>query len=243
MRSTHVGTAGWTIQKDVAAEFAAEGSHLEKYASRLNAVEINSSFYRHHQAKTYARWGETVPADFRYSVKLFRGLTHDLRLKAGLDEIEPVLEPVRALGERWGVLLVQLPPSLALEVKTARSFFRSLRKAHDGAIAFEPRHASWAETAANDILGENEIARVQASPAKGAGAPTVARGLFYQRLHGEPVVYRSPYSSDDLARYATDAAAARPKVRDHWVIFDNTAHGHALPNALEMRTLLAKSRA
>ncbi|PIL39009.1 hypothetical protein CR103_15140 [Massilia psychrophila] len=50
--------------------FAVDGSHLERYGWRLTAVEINSSFYRPHQPKTYARWGDGVPASFRFLVKL-----------------------------------------------------------------------------------------------------------------------------------------------------------------------------
>src|SRR5918993_896064 len=43
-----IGTAGWSIPKEHAAPFPATGPHLERYAKVLNAVEINSSFYRLH---------------------------------------------------------------------------------------------------------------------------------------------------------------------------------------------------
>ena len=36
-----VGVAGWAIPKPHAALFPAAGSHLERYAGRFNAVEIN----------------------------------------------------------------------------------------------------------------------------------------------------------------------------------------------------------
>ena len=45
----HVAIAGWSIRKEHADLFAAEGSHLQRYASRFAAVEINSSFYRSHK--------------------------------------------------------------------------------------------------------------------------------------------------------------------------------------------------
>ena len=41
--------------------------HLERYARRLSAAEINSSFYRPHQRKTYERWAASVPDDFRFA--------------------------------------------------------------------------------------------------------------------------------------------------------------------------------
>jgi uncharacterized protein YecE (DUF72 family) len=56
-----VGCAGWSIPKRYAPWFPSSGTHLERYATRLPAVEINSSFYRFHQPKTYARWAASVP--------------------------------------------------------------------------------------------------------------------------------------------------------------------------------------
>src|SRR5579875_2042399 len=63
-RMTRIGTAGWSIPPQHAERFDRTGSHLCRYAARFNAVEINSSFYRPHQPKTYARWAASVPEDF-----------------------------------------------------------------------------------------------------------------------------------------------------------------------------------
>jgi uncharacterized protein YecE (DUF72 family) len=57
----HIGTAGWAIPRQYAGEFPSPGSHLERYARRFNAVEINSSFHRPHRRATYERWAR-VPA-------------------------------------------------------------------------------------------------------------------------------------------------------------------------------------
>ena len=62
-----VATAGWSIPARYKQLFTSDGSHLEKYAERLHAVEINSSFYRHHKMNTYRRWAESVPAHFRFA--------------------------------------------------------------------------------------------------------------------------------------------------------------------------------
>jgi Protein of unknown function DUF72 len=53
MTPIYIGTAGWSVPSRYAAEIPQGGSHLERYARRLNAAEINSSFYRPHQRKTY----------------------------------------------------------------------------------------------------------------------------------------------------------------------------------------------
>ena len=57
------------------------GSNLARYAARFAAVEINSSFYRPHRPETYARWADSVPAGFRFAVKLPKSITHEKRLQ------------------------------------------------------------------------------------------------------------------------------------------------------------------
>jgi len=82
MAEYRVGCAGWALTKANQAAFPAEGTHLQRYAGRLNAVEINSSFYRPHRLATYEQWAASVPATFRFAVKLPKAITHDQRLVA-----------------------------------------------------------------------------------------------------------------------------------------------------------------
>ena len=106
-----VGCTGWSLPAAVAGAFPGEGGHLARYARRVRAVEISSSFYRHHLPRTYAHWAETVPGDFRFAVKLPRAVTHEARLgPAGRPALERFLAEVAALGDRLGQLLAQLPP-------------------------------------------------------------------------------------------------------------------------------------
>ena len=58
----YIGTAGWSFPRDL--DFPVEGSGLARYATRFDAVEINSSFYRPHQRKTYQRWAASTPPGF-----------------------------------------------------------------------------------------------------------------------------------------------------------------------------------
>lgn len=121
-----VGTAGWQIGADTRAHFTASGSHLEQYASTFNAAEINSCFYRPHRRSTYERWAATVPKTFRFSAKLPKLITHELRFVGVKAALTQFISEVEGLGDRLGVLLVQLPPSFELEPRAARAFFRRL---------------------------------------------------------------------------------------------------------------------
>jgi uncharacterized protein YecE (DUF72 family) len=74
--AVRIGTAAWSIPREHAAPFPVAGSHLERYAAVLNAVEINSSFYRPHRTATYERWAASVPEDFHFAVKIPKAITH-----------------------------------------------------------------------------------------------------------------------------------------------------------------------
>lgn len=164
MSSTHacIGTAGWNLPRHHRHHFPVEGSHLERYAARFDAVEINSTFHRPHRPSTYARWAASVPPSFRFSVKLPKAITHGHRLSGARELVDAFREEVAPLGERFGCLLVQLPPSLELGMRTAERFFACLRKRFDGAIAVEPRHASWFTAQAQRLLVDHRISRVVA---------------------------------------------------------------------------------
>ena len=68
MGDVRIGTAGWAIPRAVADAFPAEGSGLQRYAARLNAVEINATFYRPPKVGTMARWAAATPDDFRFAL-------------------------------------------------------------------------------------------------------------------------------------------------------------------------------
>jgi len=235
MNQTRIGCAGWSIDRESAPRFPVEGSHLERYAQVLNAVEINSSFYRPHQPKTYARWAASVPDDFRFSVKLPRSITHDARL-AGVDELlARFAGEASALGDKLGCVLVQLPPSLALHQPVANEFFQRINDAFRCTIACEARHASWFSDDATALLQRHRVTRVIADPPAGQPGPHVATAdTIYARLHGSPKIYYSAYDQAYL-----DGVAAHLAGQDAWCIFDNTAAFQALPNALTLKQQLA----
>jgi uncharacterized protein YecE (DUF72 family) len=234
--SLRIGTAGWSVPSRYAAQVPAGGSHLERYARRLNAVEINSSFYRPHQRKTYQRWAASVPAGFRFAVKVPKAITHEQRLEDCGALLDRFVAEVAGLGDRLGVLLVQLPPKLGFEQRVADRFFRDLRQRIDAAVACEPRHPSWFMPDINDWLAERGIARVAADPApvSGAGEPGGWSGLAYYRWHGSPRIYYSDYDGAALVALRKRLDAQRQRGIPIWCVLDNTASGAALGNALTL---------
>lgn len=237
-----IGCAGWSIASAQRHSFDAHGSALARYASRLGAVEINSSFYKFHRPETYARWADSVPAGFRFSVKVPRAITHEHRLVGASKLVDRFLGECLQLGGKLGGVLVQLPPSLDFDGRRAHAFFGMLRRRlPEGiAIACEPRNAGWFAGKADRTWSRFDIQRVGADPSpvavEDAGSPGSHGQWWYWRLHGSPRMYYSAYPAHVLARLARklkQAAASRPV----WVIFDNTAAGHAITDALALQAL------
>lgn len=232
----HIGTAGWSIPRHVADRFPAEGSGLERYGARLNAAEINTSFYRPHRRTTYERWAASVPADFRFAVKLPKAISHVARLVDCEAALARFADEIGGLGDKRGPVLVQLPPKLAFDAAVAGSFFTLAIKTLGGPIVCEPRHPSWFEPDADQLLAGHRVARVAADPAPIplAAQPGGWAGLAYFRLHGSPRPYWSGYEYDALAEWA----AKLPPATETWVIFDNTASGRAAEDALAFQTVI-----
>lgn len=238
--SLRIGTAGWTIPASAAAHLPQEGSSLKRYAARFDCAEINSSFHRSHRPATWARWAASVPEGFRFSCKLPKEITHARKLVACEDRIAEAVTEIGQLAEKLAVLLVQLPPSLGFDAGVATLFFDALRRHWRGAVACEPRHSSWLAPEADSLLAGFEAARVAADPARSEGfaEPGGWRGLAYFRLHGSPVMYRSSYDDGRLESYAAALRRQAGQGRDCWCIFDNTASGAALADALRLQQLL-----
>jgi uncharacterized protein YecE (DUF72 family) len=208
---------------------------LERYARVFDAVEINSSFYRPHARTTYRKWAAMTPRSFRFAVKVPRALTHEQRLRRARPGLARFLDEVSGLGARLGPLLVQLPPSLEFAPRVAGTFFATLRELHDGDVVCEPRHASWFHTRADSLLERQRVGRVAADPSgyASAGAPAGWPGIVYYRLHGSPRRYWSVYAADRLEAWATQLREL-PRDVAGWCVFDNTAGGGAIANALSV---------
>jgi uncharacterized protein YecE (DUF72 family) len=237
-----IGCAGWSIPTRHAALFQDGDSHLARYATRFDAVEINSSFYRSHSAKTYARWASSVPRGFRFSVKLPKTITHDMRLQGAGNLLSQFAEEVTALGSRLGGVLVQLPPSLSFDARVAGTFFSMLRRRLPSAVACEPRHSSWFEPRVDAFWQRYDIARVATDPTRFAVAaqPGENGRWSYWRWHGSPRMYYDSYDEDRLQALAKSMMMQSSRTRPDWCIFDNTAAGHAVANAARLQTLLGQ---
>ncbi len=201
----HVGTSGYSY-KEWKGSFYPEdlknADMLSYYGRRLNAVEINNTFYRLPKASVLEGWAEQVPKSFRFSIKASRRITHFKRLKPeAKDETEYLLDTVRTLGSRLGTLLFQLPPNMKADVDRLAAFVDLLPSG--APAAFEFRHDSWKDPAVHEVLRSHGAALVCADTEDSEeDEPVVATAPWgYLRLR------RPTYDEDDLRRWAESVRA------------------------------------
>ncbi|MEO6602384.1 MAG: DUF72 domain-containing protein [Polyangiaceae bacterium] len=237
-----IATAGWALPPSLQHLCKPGGTGLERYASVLNGVEINSTFYRRHREATFERWSASVPDTFRFAVKLPRSITHEAALAAPRSGLKDFFQDIRGLGPKQGPVLVQLPASVPFERRRVECFFGALRELYSGLVACEPRHPSWYAERAERTFVEHDVARVVADPPRPSAARSAAGSdrLLYVRWHGSPRTYWSAYSDDSLASLVDVVLERRQGAT--WCVFDNTAAGAALPNAVRFRALFEHAR-
>ncbi|NDK38416.1 DUF72 domain-containing protein [Pseudoxanthomonas gei] len=238
-RQVKVGCAGWSIPAAHAHLFGPGDSMLARYATRFSIVEINSSFYRPHQTKTYERWAAAVSRGFRFSVKVPQTISHELALRGAGPVLDRFLPQAEGLGQKLGGFLLQLPPSLTLDARVASTFFRSFRSRSEAGLVCEPRHASWFTARADELFKRFGVSRIAADPARvpEAALPGAEPGWPYWRWHGSPRMYYSDYTQPALAELASQVDLYRKRPTSPWVIFDNTTHGFAAANAAALQDL------
>jgi uncharacterized protein YecE (DUF72 family) len=234
-----IGCAGWQL-RGADDTFDGDGTQLARYSRIFTAVEISSSHYRPHRRATYARWADSVPDDFRFSVKMPRIITHVNRLQDCEELRDLFLEQVEGLGEKLGTVLVQLPPALAFDPDVAPAFLAGLRARFTGGIVVEPHHPSWFRHEVDVMLAEARAGRVVPDPlpVAEAGEPGGWPGTVYFRLHGNPGTYHALYDGAFLKATAERLRWHEESGSYVWCIFDNTAREGAISNGLQMLRLL-----
>ena len=240
--AVHVGTSGWSYPHWDGVLYPPglpPRRRLDYYLPRYGTAELNSSFYRWPADAAFTRWRRRLPDRFVLSVKAPRGLTHARRLYGPERWLERIGRGLARLGERRGVLLVQLSPRLALDYPRLAYVLAQLPPGLRA--AFEFRHPSWHQEGVFQLLERHGAAYCVMS---GAGLPCVLRAtarFVYVRLHGPDPhhLYGGSYSDDDLRWWAARVREWGAMGRDVYVYFNNDGGGNAVRNADSLKRLLS----
>jgi uncharacterized protein YecE (DUF72 family) len=201
---------------------------LRYYAERMNAVEINNTFYRMPKPELLTSWASQVPEGFSFALKAAQRITHQKRLKEAGEETAYFLKTAAALESRLGPILFQLPPNLKKDAARLAAFLELLPAGTRG--AFEFRHESWFDQETFDLLRARAMALCIAEDESLATPPEATAGWGYLRLR------RQDYSDDDVAAWAARLKAM--PWTDAFVFFKHEEAGTGPRLAARMRTLL-----
>ncbi|WP_316850606.1 DUF72 domain-containing protein [Pedobacter agri] len=211
MDNYYTGTSGLLLPVPNKAFYPEEyqnRSRLCYYGSLVNSIEINSSFYKIPQPSTVKKWRAEVPENFRFTFKLFKGITHHPGLAFDPKEIARFFEVINEAADKKGCLLVQFPPSVRMthfpQIQQLMAELRRCDPLEEWKIALEFRHASLYVGEISELLAEFKMASVihdkrnAASPMQMDEAPFV-----YLRFHGPGGNYKGSYTEALLAEYAS----------------------------------------
>jgi uncharacterized protein YecE (DUF72 family) len=243
-----IGTSGIGVpgaKADYPPEFQS-GTRLNYYGSLFNSLEINSSFYKVPMAKTFAKWATEVPDDFEFTVKLWRGITHQKRLEFAPEDIELFMRAANELGQKKGCILIQFPASITVSyLAQVESILRGVREVDQEGrwkIAVELRHPSWYHIAAYSMFERYQAAVVFHDMPNSKTPPDCpVMQHVYCRYHGPTGRYNGSYTPEFLQQVAENIVAWQAQQKTVYVYFNNTMEG-ALDNAQALQNLLEPSR-
>jgi len=217
-------------------------SRLTYYASLFNSIEINSSFYKIPQAATVAKWAASVPENFKFTFKLWKGITHSKVFNLNDVDVAAFLNAVSSVRDKKGCLLIQLPPSLGkgytAQLDRLLSCIQKVNSTHDWKIAVEFRNKSWYQEDVYDLLNFHKAAIViQDIPKSATPLLNHKSDFMYIRFHGPTGNYRDSYSEDFLTEYASYFNEWIEEGKSVYVYFNNTM-GDAFQNLQTLNGLL-----
>jgi uncharacterized protein YecE (DUF72 family) len=241
LTAAHIGTSGWSYghwEHVLYPPGLPPADRLARYVQAFSTTEVNASFYRWPQERTFAGWRQRLPPGFLLSVKAPRGLTHAKRLYAPEVWVERLTACWHQLSDRRGVLLVQLPPRFGRDDRRLEYFLGLLPEWMQVAVEF--RHPSWLDDRVFEILSRYGAAYVVMS---GAGLACVLRAtapFVYLRLHGpdHDRLYGGSYSDADLSWWADRIRDWQRLGHSVFAYFNNDGNGNAVRNAWTLRSMV-----
>lgn len=227
-----IGTSGWQYA-DWRERFYPRGlaqkGWLRRYSDAFATVEVNATFYRLPKPGVAENWARTVPEDFVLVLKASRYLTHIKRLRDPAEPVQRFMGVARAVGDKLGPVLLQLPPNLQADLDALHDTLGTFPS--DVRLAVEPRHDSWFTEDCYAILRGRNAALCLADR-KGSIVPEVATADWgYVRFHEGRGTPRPGYTARELDAWAARLAELWPS-GEVFAFFNNDHRACAVRDAV-----------
>lgn len=233
MATYWIGTSGYSYKQwkgNFYPESLPDGDMLRYYAERFAAVEINYTFYKMPSVRQLQSWAKDVPEHFTFTLKAPRRITHELRLRDAADLAVDFGDTARALKDKLGALLFQLPPFLKRDTPRLEDFLHQMPEGFR--VAFEFRNPTWYVDEVYETLQRFGVALcVVEAPERNVPIERTAEFGYFRLRQPE-------YSDEALAETAARIQAAAPSWQDVFIYFKHEAEGQGPILAAKLRALL-----
>ena len=240
--AVYVGTSGWSYKHWNGVLYphgTKPWDRLSNYLQQFGTVELNSSFYKWPTGASFKSWQRRLPPQFLLSVKAPRHLTHTKRLFAPEKWIEKIKNCWHVLGDKRAVLLVQLSPNFSIDLPRLQYFLSLVPPWLKMTIEF--RHNSWHVPEVFELLEQYGVAYCVMSGANLSCFLQSTAPFVYVRMHGpdNQHLYGGSYSDADLYWWAQRVREWESGGKDVFIYFNNDGEGHAVRNALLLKSFLS----
>ncbi len=245
-----IGTCGYSYTEWIDHGFYPPGiknsEMLCQYAYLFQAVELNYTWYQMARAKDIQRMVDKSPANFRFSAKLTRTLTHE-RDSDWQKQLKLFKEGIAPLRSQLIAILIQLPPDFTRNVTNRKYLANILDGLADFPVAVEFRHRSWATDAVFGELERRKVSLVTVDEPEldnlfPALDVVTNPALFYVRFHGRNVKgwnssnmqkkFDYDYSKEELYQYYNQYLAPMvDSCHEGVIFFNNHVRAQAPQNA------------
>ena len=240
MKQLRIGCSGWNYahwRERVYPKGCPASRWLEYYATLFDTVEVNTTFYRLPKRDAVARWVEQTPADFLFTVKMSRYVTHLKRLtdvEGGRARFYERIEPLTR-SPKLGPVLWQLPPNFKRDDDRLATTLDALPP---GRHCFEFREPSWYVDEVYELLRAHNAALViPDSPKYPFRTLELTADWTFVRFHHGSRGRRGNYSETELEEWARRIEAWRREL-DVYAYFNNDWEGFAVENGHWLRRRL-----
>jgi uncharacterized protein YecE (DUF72 family) len=249
----YVGTMGWAYedwQGVFYSEDIASRDTISQYAQVFETVEIDSTFYGTPRDSNITHWRKSTPDGFTFCPKVPRLITHDMGLRDVQEPLGEFVQAVAKLGEKRGVMLLQMPPSFTRHnLPDLETFLPTLTDLNDPSARFaiEFRHPSLFADDVFDLLTRHNVALAATDYSRQPARFLQTADFVYVRLighHGAYEHHREPQGdhSGRLKRWTDKLREAAQSGAECWVFCNNDYEGYAPFTANRVKALLGQEQ-
>jgi uncharacterized protein YecE (DUF72 family) len=254
--STLIGTSGFSFKDWVGPVYPPDlpkEDWLRFYAQEFSTCELNFSYYRIPNAWTLERIADKVPQGFLFSIKAYKGITHEREEpEPQIEEFTAALSPLREQG-KFATVLAQFPHSFHNTTENRAYLYRIREGFGDLPVVVEFRGRDWITPEIFDWLKKIDygFCNVDQPQFKRLVPPTdvVTGPVAYVRFHGRNYDkwwhhdeawerYNYDYSEEELAEWTPKIERMDEEAPLTLVYMNNHWQGQAVTSARRMRRLL-----